>query len=210
MRAFMPYQRGTQYLCLCLKWSSLINGVVYIAIGAKAQAEAKQSVMSLYRWNDLPVTVIDRFDNPGKGARWVKLHIDQLVEYDRILYLDADTRINGDVTSGFDLLDNWDLAIAPSTNQDGKVFAHIRPGERLQTIKELYHLPLQLQAGVMFFDRLRCAKLFECWREEWQRWKDQDQAALLRALARRPVRIWLLGRAWNGGELVEHLFGRTR
>jgi hypothetical protein len=186
------------------------TGVVYVAIGAKSQAEVKLSIESLKRHNDLPVTVIDSFNNPGKGARWAKLHIDQLVDYDRVLYLDADTRINGDVTSGFNLLDNWDMAIAPSINQDGRVFAHIRPGERLQTIKELYHIPLQLQAGVMFFDRLRCAKLFECWREEWLRWKDQDQAALLRAMAKCPARVWLLGRAWNGGELVEHLFGKTR
>lgn len=187
-----------------------MNGVVYVAIGDVAKNEARQSLSSLKRYNDLPVTIIDKFDNPGKGARWAKLNIDQLVDYDRVLYLDADTRINGDITPGFSILDEWDLAIAPSSNQGNFVFAHVRKGEKLQTVRELGYIPLQLQAGVMFFDRKRCADLFECWRQEWLRWKDQDQAALLRALAQCPVRVWLLGRDWNGGELVEHLFGRCR
>lgn len=185
-------------------------GVVYIAIGSKAQAEAAASIKSLRRYNDLPVTVIKEFDNPGKGARWAKLNINGLVDYDRVLYLDADTRIHGDVTAGFKLLDHWDLAIAPSPNQGNSIFAHIRAGEKEQTIRELGYIPTQLQAGVMFFDRRRCAALFERWRAEWVRWKDQDQAALLRALAQEPVRIWLLSREWNGGGLVEHLFGRCR
>ncbi len=138
--------------------------------------------------------------------------MDRLVEYDRVLYLDADTRINGDVSSGFEMLDNWDLVLAPSTKQDTDLFAHIKINEEKdQTLLEIGNQwPLQLQAGVMFFERLRCAKLFEYWREEWRRWAIQDQAALLRALARCPVRVWLLGRTWNGGQLVEHLFGRAR
>lgn len=188
----------------------MTNGVVYIAIGSQAQTEAQKSIKTLKRHNDLPITVIDKFDNPGKGARWAKLHIDKLVDYDKVLYLDADTRIKGDITNGFKMLDNWDLVIAPSHNQDGQIFQHIKTGEKLQTIRELGHIPLQLQAGVMFFDRLRCKKLFETWRKEWLRWKDQDQAALLRALDQCSLRIWLLGQEWNGGELVEHLFGRCR
>ena len=188
------------------------QGVVYVAIGSQAQIEAKKSIASLKRHNDLPITVIDQFDNPGNGARWAKLNINRLVDYDRVLYLDADTRIHGNITGGFDILDNWDLAIAPSENQGGEVFRHIKTGERLQTIRELGYMPLQLQAGVMFFHRNRCAKLFEAWRDEWQRWKDQDQAALLRALEKCPVRVWLLGCDWNhrDGQLIEHLFGRCR
>lgn len=187
-----------------------MNGVVYVAIGSQAQVEAEASIESLRRYNDLPVTVIDNFDSPGKGARWAKLNIDKLVDYDKVLYLDADTRIRGDITSGFRILDEWDLAIAPSRNQAGDIFRHIKAGEKLQTVRELGYIPLQLQAGVMFFDRHRCAKLFSQWRKEWLRWKDQDQAALLRALGQCPVRVWLLGHDWNGGELVEHLFGRCR
>ena len=185
-------------------------GVVYVAIGDNAQREAGLSIKSLRRHNDLPVTVIDDFDNPGKGARWAKLNIDRLVEYDRVLYLDADTRIHGDVSSGFKILDSWDMAIAASENQGVEVFRHIKNSERLQTVREVGYVPMQLQAGVMFFHRRRCTKLFKTWRQEWQRWRDQDQAALARALSIQPVRVWLLGREWNGGGLIEHLFGRAR
>jgi lipopolysaccharide biosynthesis glycosyltransferase len=188
------------------------QGVVYIAIGPKAQAEAEQSAASLKKYNDLPVTVISEFDNPGKGARWAKLNIDRLVDYDRVLYLDADTRIHGDITVGFNFLDDWDIAIAPSENQGGEVFKHIKTGERLQTIRELEYVPLQLQAGMMFFHRQRCKQLFELWRQEWLRWQDQDQAALLRAMTKCPMRVWLLGYDWNhrDGKLIQHLFGRCR
>ena len=186
------------------------NGVVYVAIGDNALSEAKLSIKSLNRYNDLPVTIIDDFDNPGKGARWAKLNIDRLVDYDRVLYLDADTRVHGDITNVFKILDDWDLAIAASEYQGVEVFRHIKFGERLQTVREVGYVPLQLQAGVMFFHRQRCTKLFEAWRQEWQRWQDQDQAALARALSKQPVRVWLLGREWNGGGLIEHLFGRCR
>lgn len=188
------------------------RGVVYIAIGQPAQQTAKESINSLKRHNDLPVTVIDKFDNPGKGARWAKLNIDQLVGYDRVLYLDADTIINGDISAGFEILDDWDLAIVPSANQESGVFQHIDETEREQTVTEIGYIPIQLQAGMMFFDRIRCQQLFSAWRSEWLRYRDQDQAALIRALAQCPVRVWLLGKDWNSarGELITHLFGRGR
>lgn len=192
-----------------------MNGIVYVAYGAKAKSEAQLSIKSLRRFTDMPVTVIDEtvFNNPGPGARWAKLNMDTLVNYDQVLYLDADTRINEDVTSGFELLDNWDLAIAPSKNQGNEIFKHIQDSdEKQETLHEIGNwFPIQLQCGVMLFDRLRCAKLFSEWRNQWQRWQGQDQAALLRALAIEPVRVWLLGKCWNSedGTIVQHLFGRV-
>jgi len=190
-------------------------GAVYIAIGSQAQAEAKKSIASLKQYNpDLPVVVISECDKPEftdkQKSRYFKTLLPLLVKFDGVLYLDADTRIHGNILTGFELLDDWDLAIVPSTNQDGNVFEHIKNGEKLLTIDELGYIPLQLQAGVMFFDRLKCAELFECWHQEWLRFKDQDQAALIRALAQVPARVWLLGRDWNDGKLIEHLFGRCR
>jgi len=188
------------------------NGVIYIAIGPQAQKEAKQSVKSLKKYNDLPVTVIDKFDNPGFGARWAKLNIDKLVDYDRVLYLDADTRIYGDLTPGFGILDNWDMAIAVSDHQDNHAFWHVKEDERRVTLDELGYIPIQAQCGVFYFERLRCSGLFEQWRSEWQRYGGQDQAAFRRALEQEPVRVWMLGKPFNslGGELVDHLFGRAR
>lgn len=190
-----------------------MNGVVYVAYGKQAEQEARLSIASLKRHNNLPVTVItkDFGLTPAQNSRMAKVSLPELVDYERVLYLDADTRVRGDISAGFEMLDNWDLAITASKNQGYEVFKHIHnTEEKEQTLRELGNIrPLQLQAGVMFFHRERCTALFAEWRRQWQRWQDQDQAALLRALAVEPVRVWLLGRCWNGGELVEHLFGRV-
>jgi len=198
-----------------------LNGVVYITYGQKAKQEAMESIKSLKKYNSLPITVIDETifpGNPGmtdsQRARWGKLNMDRLVDYDNVLYLDADTRIRGDITSGFSVLESWDLAIAPSKNQGADLFAHIPdPVEKAATLEEIGNpWPLQLQCGVMWLNRSSCAGFFEAWRSEWERYQDQDQAAFLRALHREPIRVWLLSKEWNGenGSIVTHLFGRCR
>lgn len=192
-------------------------GVVYVVYGNQARHEAEQSIASLLKYNDLPVKVIteyqfdqDQFKADEQKSRLAKVHLPQLVDFDKVLYLDADTRIRGDITAGFDLLDDWDLAIAPSKNQGNDLFRHIKNEvEKEQTLRELgNYWPLQLQCGVIWFNRVRCTSLFEEWRTEYLRYNDQDQAAFLRALNKCPVKIWLLGRDWNGGKLIEHRFGR--
>ena len=197
------------------------RGVVYIAFGKNAREEATKSIQSLKRHNNLDVVVVSNkalgnynvktFDSPGWGARQAKLSIHRLVPWDDVLYLDADTRVKGDLSIGFDILaDGWDLIITPSEHQNESVLQHVnKEGERAMTL-DMVPSPLQLQGGVFWFNRTRCYHMFEEWRNEWQRWKNKDQAALLRALEKEPVRVWLLGRQFNGGNVVEHLFGRAR
>lgn len=198
------------------------RGVVYVAYGNAAIREASKSIISLRRHNNYNVYVICGkhtdipgvshiiFDNPGKGARWAKLNMDLLVDYGTVCYLDADTRVNERLDAPFKMVEaGWDLIMTPSVNQGGDTLRHIDKEERKYTLEKIMW-PLQLQAGVMFFNRERCTSLFEAWRSEWQRYKDQDQAAFTRALHREPVKIGLLGRDWNGGNVVEHLFGRAR
>lgn len=196
-----------------------LNGVVYVTYGQKAKQEAMESIKSLKQHNNLPVTITDERVFPGeKGmtdsqrARWGKLNIPEIVDYDNVLYLDADTRIHGDLSTGFSILDAWDMAIVPSKNQGADLFAHIPdPVEKQATVEEIGNpWPLQLQAGLFFFRRLECVGFFSAWRDEYRRYQDQDQAAFLRALHREPIRVWLLGRPFNGGELVEHRFGACR
>jgi lipopolysaccharide biosynthesis glycosyltransferase len=199
---------------------------VYVAYGDNARAEAKASIASLRKWHkrlpiyvlgDAPIGIGDaqliKFNEPGAGARWAKLNIDRLVECDRLIYLDADTRILDSLSPAIAMLEAYDLIMTYSANQGYDVLNHIEVTEREATLTELGNpYPLQLQAGVMFINRLRCLKLFEIWRQEWQRWHNQDQAALLRALNKEPVRIGLLGLDWNStnGTVVQHLFGRAR
>lgn len=199
-----------------------MNGVIYVAYGHVARQEAKASIAALRKHNSLPVAVVSDKPMPtvhniewheaGPGARWAKLNIDKLTPWQHTLYLDADTRPHTDVRAAFEILaDGWDLVIVPSVSQGDDLLWHIGEDEREATYEELGCVPLQLQGGVFWFRKCEPVhSLFDAWRDEWERWRDQDQAALLRALARSPVKVWLFGRPWNGGQLIRHLFGRTR
>jgi len=197
-------------------------GVVYIAFGQKARAEATASIATLQVYHGLPVAVISDTPLPGvkarfipceeRGApgRWAKVNLDTLTPFEHTLYLDADTRVRGQLWAGFRLLElGADLVIVPSRPQRADGLRHLRAEERERTLDELPLDPLQLNTGVMWFDRERCAALFAAWRAEWQRWRDKDQGALLRALEHAPVAVRLLGFAFNdrNGRVVDHQFG---
>ncbi|MCB0196370.1 MAG: hypothetical protein KDJ65_30740 [Anaerolineae bacterium] len=200
-----------------------MRGVIYVAYGEKALSEARLSIKSLKKHNpSLSVTVIAdqalpgvnwiEFDKPGPGARWAKLMIDVLSPYEQTLYLDADTRIHGDITAGFEILRDWDIAIAPSARQGTDCLGHLPGDDKQRTLEQIkMKQPLNLQAGVLFFKKsIQVSRLFDQWRVEWSISKDQDQGALLRALWKAPVKVWLLSGEWNGGQLVEHRFGAAR
>lgn len=181
-----------------------------------------QMIASLQAHNvGLPVSVISdnplqtgdaiHFGDPGPGARWAKLNIDRLSPYDRTLYLDADTEVQDDVSPLFTILaDGWDLVIAPSQRQGADMLGHLSAEDRQYTLDAVRER-LSLQAGMFGFRKCGAmTRLFETWRGEWQRFKDQDQGALLRALDQEPVRVWILGQDWNGGRVIEHHFGMIR
>ncbi|MFA5053617.1 MAG: hypothetical protein WC565_06150 [Parcubacteria group bacterium] len=200
-----------------------MNGALIVAYGTNALREAGYALDALgQHMPELPVAVIsDRpvmgarwihMEQRDKGARWAKLNIDNLSPFDDTLYLDADTRVHGDVSAGFGILaDGWDMALAISDRQAGELCWQCAEDERSATRAETATEPLGLQAGVMFVRKSdRIHELFAHWRAEWERWQGQDQAALLRAMYQAPARVWLLGRDWNGGRLIEHRFGMAR
>lgn len=194
-------------------------GVMYVAFGHKAREEATKSIASLRKYHDWPVLVVgdkplpgERFrrcENRGTPGRWAKVNMDMLTPWTWTLFLDADTRIHGDLGLGFRLLAaGYDLVMAPSRPQHNDALRHLSDKEREQTLAELPLDPLQLNTGVMWFGP-GAAPLFTLWREEWERWRDKDQGALLRALYRHPVAVAVLGLPYNDehGEVVEHRFG---
>jgi len=201
-----------------------MSGVVYVAVGANAVTQAQESITALKQQNpSLPVAVIGDlvrkdvisipFAQAGPGARWAKLHIDLLAPWPSFCYLDADTRPHADPKPGFRILvDGWDMVITPSVSQAGRLLWHIGKEDRAATLDSLgYEDTLQLQAGVFWARKSRrLHRFFQVWREEWQRYSDQDQGAFLRALHRVPLRLWLFGRPWNGGEAIEHWQGKAR
>jgi hypothetical protein len=199
------------------------KGVVYIAIGDKAKRELKQSQHSLTRSNPtLDVCVWSEQQiadySPVQLSRYAKMTLLDWSPFEHTLYLDADTRVFRDLTPGFEILrDGFDLVIAPSSQQGSDFLWHIDDEDRAATIEALHtNEVLQLQAGVFFVARnARTKHFFNVWYNEWKRFKDQDQGALLRALQLAPLKIWLLGRLWNDnrrgkGAVIEHWFGRAR
>lgn len=201
------------------------RGVCYIAYGSKALRAAARAIDVLRKFSDLPVSLVCSeqtrldgiqhipFEDISFGARRSKVFLDTLTPYDHTLYMDADTRVkSADFLKGFEALEKgWDMAMAFSENQGSKLFAHIDREEIDYTAEKLNNvLPLQLQAGVMWFAKTAATEaFFQAWRNEWVLFKHHDQAALLRALYTTPCKIWLLGLDWNSrrGEIVEHLFG---
>ncbi len=207
-----------------------MKGAVYVAYGEAARYEAAASIGSLREHTDLPVYVLSdvKLDMSrdmlgdgccigfpgGKGARWAKLSAESFVqEWDQFVYIDADTRIYADISAGFDILDDgFDVVMTASAAQGDELFWHVEDAETATTLMEVQNPePLQLQCGMMFVQRnRRTEELFAIWREEWRRWGDQDQAAFVRALYKCPVKLWLLGRPWNGGAVIGHRWGAIR
>ena len=135
----------------------------------------------------------------------------ELSPFEHTLYLDADTRVHGDLSVGFDILrDGWEMVMVPSRVKACPI-ALLTKEEQSTTLIELRNpQPLVLNTGVMWFRRTpRTVRLWQIWHEEWRRFQEYDQGALLRALNRCPVALWLLGQPFNGGSVVEHLFGRA-
>jgi hypothetical protein len=192
------------------------EGFCYVVFGEKAETEARLSIESLRMHNIQPVHAVreGEGDTDKRRSRWAKTNLDRLSPFDLTCYLDADTRPRADLSPGFQALrDGWEFVVSHSEHQDGDDFLwHVSFAERRATVDETGNpMPLVLQGGVFFFRKCEAVRaLFRTWREEWARWGDEDQAALLRALYRRPMKIWMLGRPWNGGGLVGHRFGMCR
>jgi hypothetical protein len=205
------------------------RGAVMIAYGRPAVDQARLAIETLHRLHPtLPALLVgdsgaaalgremgvEHFlsDRRDRGGRWQKVRLDQFSTFDQTLYLDADTRVLRHLDAGFGVLDDgWDLAIAPSSCQGQMMLWHVGDEEKRETIECWPCRPLQLQGGVFFFRRSKAvSRFFRRWREEWHRWEDQDQGALLRAYRAAGVKVWLLGRPWNGGSVVNHLFGMAQ
>lgn len=196
------------------------RGVVYVAYGTKAENEARHSAGSLTNYHRWPVLCIsDRFqrwaktlifEGQGKPGREAKVSLDRLSPYYDTLFLDADTRIYGNLDIGFRLLENgWDWVMVASDAQF-QDFSNAAQDEREATLWELPLDALTLNTGVMWFRKTtRVRRFFAEWRRQWARWQDVDQGAFARALEARPMALFLLGWPYNDatGAIVAHRFG---
>lgn len=199
-----------------------------MAYGGPARQELEKAVVQIWEHSSLPVAVIcdkpvapennDRFHQiiipeQDRGGRLAKMSIDTLSPFDEMIYMDVDSRVRGSLDVGFDALHaGWDMVLTSSGRQGDDLLGNCDGKDRKMTIDTLRTSNLLgLQCGVMWIRKSpKLSSLFSAWREEWSKFKSKDQAAFLRALWRVPVSIWLLGRPFNGGNVIEHHFGRAK
>jgi len=152
------------------------NGVLYLASGEKFVQQAIRSANSLKNYHpDLPVTILTNqnidatiFDDIIKLTNPITSPGDSILSsdhfpYDRTLYLDADTHVCGDITSVFNILDEFDIA---ATHNVGRSWWN----------KEAYdgnniHLPAsfpEYNTGVVAYrDNGAVHRLFDAWNEQY-------------------------------------------
>jgi hypothetical protein len=203
-------------------------GVMVVAYGKRARSAALDCADSLAEAEpERPLIVVSDeifpirhpahacivHERHDPGARWVKLSLDLLTPFTETVYLDADTTVHGSLAPLIDpLLDGWEMAMTISVNQGREALANLDDAERRDVLDPFPgDPPVVYQCGV--FSWRSCpatSRLFGAWRTAWKRWGRHDQGAFLQALDDAPVSLWLLGRPFNGGAVVQHHFGRAR
>lgn len=191
-------------------------GVYVVAFGDQARECAVRCVDSWHRHmpgvpvavaSDHPVGNEDVFVKSADediGGRSVKTKAYDLTpaEWERVLYVDADTELVAPVWYLFEALLGWDFLICLNAVKF-VVASNMRRPDNLDECQETYDLfgteqLLQYNGGVFGFRRNeRTAVLMRAWHKEWEKHGKRDQAALLRALHKYPVRLLTLGIEWN-------------
>lgn len=168
-----------------------------------------------YSINQITPNILDLLNNDNvHNSRFYKTQLNTFCNHDSInLYLDSDTEImSKDILNILSILeDGFDLVISPSNNQGKESFWHIHKNEKEYTYSSLGYEPLQLQGGMIAWkNNEHTDSFFRNWHDEWLKFKDQDQAALVRALDKSPVKYYLVSNVFNGGSVVKHKFGSTK
>jgi hypothetical protein len=174
-------------------------GIVYAATGARCILEALRSARSLRRhMPDVPVCLMT--DRPVRSplltdvlvdrslgeTRRPKLHLDR-APYTKVLYLDADTYVAGDLGPVFDLLEHFDFA----AQQYSSGYHYTLPGVP-NTFPEF-------NSGVLAFRRTAAVtRFFADWRAAHaELGQPVDQPSLRLALFRSTLRVASLPPEYN-------------
>jgi glycosyltransferase involved in cell wall biosynthesis len=193
------------------------RGAFWVAYGEPARKCAMGSISTFRQHNkgiqtalagESPLGVEDTFiDYPDVdiGGRDAKTMIFDLApaEWEYIAYFDADTEFIADVSVLYQfVMDGFDMVICKNPDKyhiASKMVRSDNKDECEYTFNQLGTSELiQLNGGVFVFQRnARTARFFRAWHEEWERWGKRDQAALLRALFKNPLKLYVLGNEFN-------------
>lgn len=191
------------------------RGIYCVAMGEPARHCAAELLASIREWlPEIPVALCgDRslgmedvfiyHPDSDVGGRRAKLRAYDFSPWEVTLYLDVDTIVCGDIRFWFQVIeDGWDMAIAKDPHLMDTMESFQRSNNQQEiayTRAELGTLKtFQFNGGVWSFARSeRMASFFRLWLEEWDRFAQRDQGALIRALWANPLRVFVLGNEWN-------------
>jgi Nucleotide-diphospho-sugar transferase len=187
------------------------RGAIYCATGSVNYLEAALiSAIAFRRLNpDIPVTLVSDCQlnhallhehgitpiaieaDPNRFAsRHIKTGLGRLSPYTETLYLDADILPLKPIASIWDYLEQADLGMVRDRTPTIGQCNHIGTKERRHTLRTLPASTPQYNGGLLLWRKSSATQdLFAEWRQEWERFRKQDQLALVRALARSPVTI---------------------
>jgi len=221
-------------------------GILYMSFGTKAANAIVRSMTSLRKLRlDFPVCVVG--NTPVAGAEFIpwegespfdasqrhnfqfragriKPLLYQVSPFERTLYIDADTVFMKSIQEGFNLLDEYDIAVTEENLNLAQLYNKKLAGweiniqERDITVIETGGDATRkfINSGVVFFRKnTQTEKLFDDWHSEWMRFQQWDeQLALIRAIHNnQDVKIKHLSVEWNHPHLdrraiIFHNYGR--
>jgi hypothetical protein len=179
------------------------RGVIYVATGAAHIEAARASAASVRRTNpDLGIAIFCDDRHPGgEFDRVVEIpdgHARSKVDYlprtpfCETLYLDTDTRVAGDLTEAFRLLERFDIAVAQRVPDPGRL-------RRDQGADKPPVAFPEHNAGVIFYgSSTRVAAFFENWKAAYhERGRKADQVTFRERLWASDVRLTVLPARYN-------------
>ncbi|MFO0758529.1 MAG: hypothetical protein U0359_18700 [Byssovorax sp.] len=197
------------------------RGVVYLALGAEHVSLAATSVSFLRRFGyrgkvrvvtdhasfpaaDLDVEVVSIAQaGPPYSARHYKTRI-CAHGFPVTLFLDTDILPIAPIDPIFESLGSEPLALSLELMHTQSFLDHYwdDPAAPQQELRDTSELGLGAHpfynSGVLLFRRSEVTdRLFLTWHEEWRRYGDWDQLALVRALARTAIKPRVLPSCWN-------------
>jgi hypothetical protein len=199
--------RGVIYLAV--NHHSYLEAALISAVALRAQAAHIPIIIisNLPSLNHLP---LDRYaitprcvGSPTLSSslglsRWLKTQINAYSPYEETLFLDADILPLDDLSSLWPYLDQADVAMAADRMSVIGRCDHIAQAEVEFTLERLAPHTMHFNSGVMLWRRTAATEaLFTQWHREWQRFGQQDQLALARALDLTQTTVQPLPQAYN-------------
>ncbi len=136
---------------------------------------------------------------PSLGlSRWLKTQINTYSPYDETLFLDADILPLVNLSSLWPYLDQGNVAMATDRMAEIGLCDHVTQAEVEFTLEQLSPQTTHFNSGVLLWRRtVTTEALFTQWHCEWQRFGQQDQLALARAIDRTQTRVVPLPQSYN-------------